>query len=363
MNDNIVGYELSENQKNLWNVSKNNLDLFYNQVILNVKNNLSIEDFLNALNVVIKNNDVLKFKLVQDLNFTYPFQIDSSNSDVLWHEIDLSSSNGEVDSILNYSYDPLTDNPVRVCFVKDAGQLKQVVLRLYSLWGDAYSCFYLCDEIGKIILLDENYGIEEKETIDYASFSTWQNDLINEPEREAILFWKNYNYQLTNTLIPFSNEAIAFTPKKKQIATITGDDYFKIKDYCLTNNCQTRSVFLLNFISYLFQFSEDELTVGLSRFKREYGELDNTLGLVSKNIPLKINKLSEFSFTEALKNIDIQIELVEEWSDFFTLNRGDVATSFSKTAYFNYCFEFIDLATTFQGALDLFEVKELYAIQ
>lgn len=363
MNDNIVGYELSENQKNLWNVSKNYVDFFYNQVILNVKNNLSVEDFLNALNVVIKNNDVLKFKLVQDSNFTYPFQIDSTNNNVVWYEIDLSTNIAEVDTILNYSYDPLSDSPVRICFAKDAGQLKQVVLRLYSLWGDAYSCFYLCDEIGKIILSKENYSIEEKETIDYASFSTWQNDLINEPEREAIVFWKNYNYQLTNALIPFSNEATAFNPQKKEIVTITGDDYFKIKDYCLTNNCQIRSVFLLNFISYLFQFSEDELTIGLSRFKREYDELDNTLGLVSKNIPLKINKGNEFSFTEALKNIETQIGLVEEWSDFFTLNRGDAATSFSKTAYFNYCFEFIDFATTFQEASDLFDVKELHAIQ
>ncbi|PWJ99663.1 non-ribosomal peptide synthase protein (TIGR01720 family)/amino acid adenylation domain-containing protein, partial [Flavobacterium araucananum] len=363
MNDNIVGYELSENQKNLWNVSKNSPDFFYNQVILNVKSNLSIDDFLNALNVVIKNNDVLKFRLVQDSNFTYPFQIESTDTAVVWHEIELDTNTVEANSVLDYSYNPLTDNPVRVCFAKEAGQLKQVVVRLYSLWGDAYSCLYLCDEIGKIIVSDKKEDIQDKETIDYASFSTWQNDLINEPEREAIVFWKNYNYQLTNTLIPFSNEAASFRPEKKQIGTITGDDYLKIKNYCLTNNCQIKTLFLLNFISYLFQFSEDELTIGLSGFKREYTELDATLGLVSKNIPLKISKINEFGFAEAVKNIETQIEFVQEWSDFFTLNRGDATTRFSKTAYFNYCFEFIDLATTFPEATDLFEFKELYAIQ
>ena len=364
INDSIGGYELSENQKNLWYVSKNNPEVFYNQIILEVKIDLSIEDFLNAFTIVKNSNNILVFKLIHNLNFHNPFQIESADTATDWNEIELMNPDlmaHEINDALRFTYDPAKSSPIRFCFVKQSGRVKHIAVRVYSLWGDINSCHNLCRQIFTAILSKQSQSTDE-EKIDYINFSAWQNDLIAQPEREAKVFWKNYNYQLTESLVPFFKSQKGFMPKKKQISFIDGENYSTIKKFCSDNDCEIKSVFLFHFINYLHLFSENEVTIGVSNFKREYKELDETLGLVSKNLPLKIKKLDKFGIIDALYYIESQLNIVEEWSDFFTLGREKSDNS-SKDFYFNYCFEFIDLKLENERFSNEFKVQDMFSVQ
>lgn len=364
INDSIGGYELSENQKNLWYVSKNNPEIFYNQIILKIKNDVSIEDFLNAFTIVKNSNDILTFHLIHNLNFDNPFQIESSDSTPYWRGIELINPDciiNEVNDALSYTYDPSKDNPIRFCFTKEANKVTNIAVRIYSLWGDMNSCYNICRQIFATILSEQNiYADEEK--IDYVNYSAWQNDLIAQPEREAIVFWKNYHHQLTNSLIPFFKIQTDFAPKKRQIHCIDGENYSSIKQFCSDNDSEIKFVLLFYYIKFLQLFSENELTIGVSNFKREYKELDETIGLVSKNIPLKIRKLDGLSLVEAVHYIESQVNIVEEWSDFFTLGRDRFDKS-QKEKYFNYCFEYIDLESENKRISGEFEVADMYSVQ
>ncbi|MGH2666633.1 amino acid adenylation domain-containing protein [Flavobacterium sp.] len=356
------GYELSENQKNLWSVCKNNAEHYYNQMILEVKMDLSVDNLLQAINTVITNNTILTYRLIQDANFNYPFQMESGNSEIDWKEMELHHDLKEMDDALDYSYNPAKDNPIRFCFAKQSGQLKYLAIRLYSVLGDAYSCFYLCNQIGEIISSGNYLPTEETEKIDYVNYSAWQNDLISKPEREAIIFWKDYNYQTSGTILPFSRETKLFSPKKSPIIDITGEEYFKVKQFCSTHDCEIKSVLLLKFINYLQLFSENEVSIGVSDFKRDYEELEGTLGLVSKTIPLLIGKQNGITIEEAVKEIESQIQLSAEWADFFTLNRKEAAQS-AEDKYLNYCFEFTDLNAISPDYKKAFAIIDSFSVQ
>ena len=358
----IEGYELSENQKNLWSVAKDNTGRYYNQLILEVKIDLPVSSLQKAIRTVISNNTILSYRLVQDTNFNYPFQIESDSSEIDWSEIELHHNLDEVSNALNAVYDPAKDNPVRFCFAKQSGKLKYLGIRLYSFFGDAYSCFYLCNEIGKIIEKGNDSVTEENEKIDYVNYSAWQNEMISKPEREAIVFWKNYNYQTGESLIPFSDKTTLFNPRKKHLTQITGESYLKVKEFCSLHNCTIKTVLLLNFVHYLQSFSENEISIGLSDFKREYEELEGTLGLVSKTIPLVIEKQNETTIAQAVKEIESQIELSAEWADFFTLNRKETAQSL-EDKYLNYSFEFTDLNDISKEYLKTFEIVDSFSVQ
>ena len=358
----IEGYELSENQKNLWSVAKDNAGRYYNQMILEVKIDLPVSDLLKVIRTVISNNTILTYRLIQDTNFNYPFQIESGNTEIDWTEIDLNRTLEEIANALDTLYNPENDNPIRFCFAKQSGKLKYFAIRLYSVFGDAYSCFYLCNEIAKIITSGNLLSTEENEKIDYVNYSAWQNEMISKPEREAIVFWKNYNYQTAEALIPFSGKTTLFNPKKKHLTQITGEDYLKVKEFCHVHNCTIKTVLLLNFGHYLQSFSENEISIGLSDFKREYEELEDTLGLVSKTIPLLIEKQDGVTFAEAVKEIEAQIELPAEWADFFTLNRKE-ATQSADEKYLNYSFEFTDLNAASSEYQKAFEIVDSFSVQ
>ena len=360
MINNIGGYELSENQKNLWSISKNQTGLYYNQIILEIQKDWSVREVLHAIQTVTDANTILRYNLIHHANFNYPFQIESDTSDIDWKEMD--GDIHEVDAVLDYPYDPSVNNPARFCLVKQSGKLKFLAVRLYAVFGDIYSCFYLCNQLGKILSGVQNNQEDGQDKIDYINYSAWQNDLISKPEREAIVFWKNASYHTSEALFPFSEKSKSFQPAKKDILTIDGAEYGKIKDFCASNDCEAKTVFLSHFVQYLQLFSENEVTVGVSDFKRDYEELEHTLGLVSKSIPLAIGKQDGKSLIERVKEIEAQRQDASEWTDFFTLNRKESAVS-EPLRYFNYGFEFIDLPSVSSGYLQAFNVAGLFSTE
>ncbi|KQB41358.1 non-ribosomal peptide synthetase [Flavobacterium aquidurense] len=364
INSNIEGYELSENQKNLWGLG--NIGQYFNQIKIELKFDIAQDKLLQYIEKVVSKNEILHYKMMLSNGFTYPIQIDAADTKTEWSEIDLDANytDATLDEKLNYTYDPLNNQPLRFCFAKESGKIKFIYIRFYSLWSDSYSpllfCEYLLDEINAQNN-PENKEDTQTEKIEYSGFSSWQNELISEPEPEAVDFWKNYAADFGNKTIPFNDFTNSFTAAKRQVYNIEKADYNSLKTYCEKNDVKVETVLLYNYLKYLMLFAEDEVSIGYIPFERKYKELANTFGYVNNIIPFKFNNNSELSIKETVDTIAAELNNVSDWSDFFTIDRENKIKN-SSDFYFKYCFEYIDLSKeVLQNTI--FEIKDLTLIQ
>ncbi|MBF4488213.1 non-ribosomal peptide synthetase, partial [Flavobacterium sp. CSZ] len=364
INSNIEGYELSENQKNLWALG--NIGQYFNQIKIELKFDIGQDKLLQYIEQVVRKNEILHYKMMLSNGFTYPIQIDAADTKTEWVEVDLNANHTDsaVEEQFNYPYDPLKNQPLRFCFAKESGKIKFIYIRFYSLWSDSYSpllfCEYLIDEINAENNTENKENIQA-EKIEYSGFSSWQNELINEPEVEAVDFWKNYAADFGNKTIPFNDITDSFRASKRQVHNIEKADYNSLKAYCENNDVKIEIVLLHNYLKYLMLFAEDQVSIGYIPFERKYKELANTFGYVNNIIPFKFNTFDTISLKQTADTIAAELNNVSDWSDFFTIDRDNKIKN-SADFYFKYCFEYIDLSKK-EWQNNIFEIKDLTLIQ
>lgn len=364
-NNTIQGYELSDNQKNLWLLDKENQQKFYNQTVLKFQTGISFERLKEILFAVLQKHEALSFTIRNDKNFSFPLQVPLTIKEI---NLPLTMLNEE--EIKRHiqeqtAYEPTMDLPVRFHAFGQSGTVDYLQVKVAALWSDAYSLVLFCSELSKAVKDLDAYKIEKTEKVDYVNYCAWQNDLINEPEEEAAQFWSTYAYTLNQRIIRFSKNTEAdFHPVKNRIVTLEQEPYQSLKKYCQELDVELSTVLLNRFANYLSAFSENEITIGYLPFERPYEELNHTLGYLSKTLPFRYRSGSEPTFLEQLKSSQKLVNQLKSMSDYFSLNRENSAQNRS---IFNYCFECIDVSS-YQNEghlplLDLYTVQDAFDIK
>ncbi|PHN99427.1 hypothetical protein CSC82_34090, partial [Rhodobacteraceae bacterium 4F10] len=68
------GYEFSENQKNLWLIGNRNLNIFFNEVVLQFSDKVKSDALMNSLRKLLEENEVLRARVLNHENYKYPLQ-------------------------------------------------------------------------------------------------------------------------------------------------------------------------------------------------------------------------------------------------------------------------------------------------
>jgi amino acid adenylation domain-containing protein/non-ribosomal peptide synthase protein (TIGR01720 family) len=310
-----AGFELSVIQKELW--SSGNVSDLYSQLTIEITGDLDKAKLAGAIASVINKNEVLRSRLLASEDSIFPFQFTVDEVDV------------DLQADLDAAYDPQNDEPVRFNVETIAADKHLLTMRLYALWGDSCVLFYrdLCNEYSSL----QTEAAED--VIEYKNFSKWQNDLVNEPDAEAAAFWKSQEVFLQKGLLPFEKAANAgFTPAKERV---------------VVNAMDADALFSI-FCSYLGRFSENAITVGFTPFKRNYDELNATVGLISRPLPVTVRRSDD-----AVKLKDE----VLSWSDYFSLER-------SVHNFIPYCFEYVDAQSERQLKIsNLYSVTDAFVLK
>ena len=223
----VEGYQLSINQMNLWSIASKNIEKYYNQVVIDLEDKLTIEKLRRVLALVVRKNETLMFTMSSVSGATFPVQLVSESSEAAIYEetvraLDAATIHEITNSYLSDDYDPNTSNALRACLLTDADNNQVLVLRLFSLWADTYSAMYLCNELSKALQDETAYENEEKEVVEYQDFAAWQQQLFNDPEEEGVNFWKNYTVDTTKEILPFKKQQEGlFTPHKDRLFIYT----------------------------------------------------------------------------------------------------------------------------------------------
>lgn len=361
--ENVQGYEFSENQKNLWQLGANGQQVCYNQLIVKFDKALTTATLKDAIHAVIERHEVLSFRIHNDKKFSFPLQVAAGTNAIDYTEIEAEEASiiETATNQLNNTYDATSQNAIRFCALKNTDGIQYLAIRLYTLWGDNYSILYVNDELSKALQNIEAYKTAEIEKIDYLNFCAWQNELLEETEEDAVNFWNGQTYTIPQKIVPFvTNTEGDFTPIRKRITTINGDAYNAIKSYCETNETTIEDVLLIHYANYLKAYTTDTITIGYIPSKRNYEELNDTLGLVAKQLPFTYTA-EEISMAEASKKARTQLSELSDWADYFSLdreNKGVQETSFA------YGYEYVQY-TTINGTtlIDNYTVQDQFELK
>ncbi|TRX31760.1 amino acid adenylation domain-containing protein [Flavobacterium sp. ZT3R18] len=363
--NNVEAYQLSINQMNLWSVARNNMQDYYNQVVIELGNDVTTEKLQRGLAQVISKNETLLFKMNIASNAVFPVQTVSEISATTIVErtvqtLDQTTISAIAQESLGYDYDPLNNDAIRFCLLRDLNGNQVLAVRLFSLWADSYSTAFFCNELSKAISDETSYEKEEREVVEYQDFSAWQQQLFSEPEEEGVNFWKNYTRDLTKDIVPFKHKTNdVFAPQRKPVCIIEGDAYNQLKAKSIQEGSSAEHVVLSQFATYLSRFEADSFTLGYLPYNRYYKELENTFGLVSKTLPVHVKELSALPEKEAGAFFKKSVEEIGMWSDYFYVNRIH-DKEVSDATIFKYVFEFLEVNKN-TSSTDL-KIRDVYSV-
>ena len=346
------GYEFSENQKNLWLIGNKNLNNFFNEIVLQFSDKVKSEILMNSLRKLLKENEVLRARVLNLENYKYPLQ---KIEDV---KLEVYES---ADPDYNKAYNPENDSPIRFKIVKKDDFIDELHVKIYSLWADSFSIVNFTNQLSSFL---ESKKEEEKEKIEYTKFCAWQNELLKEEDEEAKLFWKNKKYNFNQKVYPFVNTKKGdFVVEKRKLVKIVGEKYEDLKKIVKEHNSSIEDFLFYKWSEYLRLFKKQELTIGYIPFLRNYDELKNTFGYVNKTVPITCFKNEGDTQNESIESLINEVKEIKEWSDYFTLNR-EIDSNNSEGRIFKYCFEYIEfneqkkvVVKDFSSIQDPFELK------
>ncbi|MFS0516455.1 amino acid adenylation domain-containing protein [Nostoc sp. UIC 10607] len=349
----IEGFQLSPQQKHLWSLQQDSL-AYQSQGAILIEGNLKTEFIEIALKKVISQHEILRTNFLRKPGIKTPLQVVSKSSEVSWHNIDLSNfdckeQKAQIEKVIqkerqqNIDFDksPL----LRLCLLKLSAQKHILLISLPAICADGKTLQIIVEEIHQYYaacLQGEELSSAE-EIIQYIQFSEWQNQLLND---EDCAVGKEYWIK---------QDLSALTTLKLPFGIQQSNDYAKFEFNLFESKIEPKIVTEIEAIARKYETSisivlltcwhillsritgQQDIIIGTAFDGRQYEELERSLGLFTKYLPLNCHFETDSKFSEILQQINQTVNDAYEWQEYFTVEE---IVKHPETFYFPIEFEY-----------------------
>ena len=314
-----MGFELSVNQKKLWTLGE--LHNYHNEFVVEIKGPVDPGGLRAAIVRVVQRHEVLRSRCLANPGSIFPLQTAGDGENLHFMEfIAVPESVEEIrrraNAFLGGRYDAYADEPIRFFLAHGVDGKHYLFVRLYAFWGDGESCRIFIRELNAEY--SGEAAAEEDQLIEYRNFSQWQNELAGDSDKKGLRFWNSYNYARRQNVLPFGKrESAGFLPQSRPLITLEHEDHSRFNRLAEGLGVTVGELTLTIYCQYLAEMSRNEITVGYIPGKRNYAELDHTIGLVSKILPYKFDGLAALPLKENAGVVRNGVEEIVAWSDYF----------------------------------------------
>ncbi|WP_298909516.1 non-ribosomal peptide synthetase [uncultured Nostoc sp.] len=330
----IEFFRLSTQQKHLWLLQQADSSLPYRtQCAVFMEGIINIETLEIALNTVINRHEILRTQFKSSPGEIIPFQVitDSNLPAIYQHDLAaLTASEQEAEiaaiwqKMSQLDFDFAQAPILNVSLIILSPQKHLLLLCLPSLCADSVTLKNLVHEISC------NYGglareQFQQEPMQYADYSEWQHELlIAEDTKKGREYWDKQDISAVfNFKLPGENQSAKsreFQPESIAI-TIGSHTVAKLKNLIRQYDISI-SVFLQTIWHiHLWRLTgESNLIVSVAYDGREYEELQASLGLFARYLPIHAHLAANLQFLEVLKQIHESTRKQIKWQDYFSWN-------------------------------------------
>lgn len=372
LNQIIEGVRISPLQKHLWLLQKEEkTNAFCTQCAILIEENLDVDRFKGVLKDVVNRHEILRTKFQCLPGMEIPVQVVSDVS-IYWEcEYDLSDwepqqQEAKIDIIfqdmLCLPFDYEKGQILRVSLITLSPQKYIFILSLPALCGDYATLKNLVREISN------SYAAcwQDEEVIQYADIAEWQNELIeSEDTKIGREYWRKQGItDFLNLSLPLENQVQVNQVFQPQVVNLLVNPDFtnKIKSLVQKHNTSV-SVFLLTCWQVLLMrlTGETEIVIGTASDGRNYEELEKSLGLFAKYIPLRSHLSATSVFSDILQQAQEGIQKVYEWQDSFNWQLIKQPNQDTTESFFPFCFDFESKNDKYVNANICFAIYKHYS--
>ncbi|MEH2411060.1 amino acid adenylation domain-containing protein [Nostoc sp.] len=373
MIDEMQGFRLSPQQKHLWHLQESDNFPYSSQCAVLIEGNPDIETLRVALELVVNRHEILRTNFHCLPGMTIPLQVIRNNG-IAWDENhDLRGcTDQEQEVFLSVLFDGVNKQPFDLVegsalhlFLVTLSSSKYVLLiSLPALCADAATLKILVQEISQSYAACLQGKELDDEPLQYADLAEWQNELLEGADTEAGRdYWRKQDFSaLTKLKLPFekqSTEQLEFQPRTQSF-TITPALLEQIYTLTQQYNVSVAEFFLASWQILLARLTKQQnLSIGVAYEGRKYQELENSIGLFTKYLPLISNIELGSKFIDIFHQNNECAENIYKLQDYFTWEI--IAESYQNTLrFFPVCFEFEELPGNYVAADVSFSINQLY---
>ncbi|WP_036486324.1 non-ribosomal peptide synthetase [Myxosarcina sp. GI1] len=376
----LEGFWLSPQQKHLWSLQPNS-SAYRAQCAVNLEGELDVEILQQAIKQIVNRHEILRTRFVRQPGMIMPMQVIETVSNFSWQTLDLKDLTSqqqqlEIDKLFqterNYTYDWEKDALLRLSLLILSPQNHTLLITLPSLCCDRTSLKNLVKEISYIYssplnplppynppnfegmgdLENENdspqnwgaRGATDEEPTQYLQFSEWHNELLTEEDvEEGQAYWQQLDSPKTATL-PFEKRSSEIN-FQSDVYSVQFDPTIVNKLECVASlhNTTIEKLLLTYWQIFLWRLTgQSEITVETIFDGRSYEELEETLGLLAKWLPVCCSFKNEAKFSEILDQTSQNLENHHQWQEYYLWQENTDSNN-------RIAFEYVDLSDKYSA--------------
>ena len=303
-------------------------DVYRAQCAVLVEGKLDEVRLRAALEQVIQQHEILRTVFQQLPGMEQPLQVIRDRAELSWEEEDLSG--------VAIEFELSTGPLVAVRLVRESERRHHLLISVPALCGDSRSLRNLVEQVSQSY---DELSDEAEEVVQYADFSEWLNEVLEgEDGSLGRAYWR------------------------KQATFIkSADGSFEPQSISRTVQLRAHAIPLLASWQILLQklAANPEIVIGSLYDGRRISQLHNTVGLLSKYLPIQVDSAVGPHVGQLLGALGEAARAAQDREEFFSWKES-MATA-EGVAYFPYCFEFYEQEAKFVGREVSFEITSQYS--
>ncbi|MFL6257210.1 MAG: non-ribosomal peptide synthetase, partial [Pyrinomonadaceae bacterium] len=326
MQEQVVGFQLSLQQRHLWRAQQESA-AFRAQCVVAIEGELSLKTLREALRRVVRRHEILRTAFCYLPGIKTPVQIINDDAPYAWGVEELSDARDEsaLEQLCEREretvFDPERGPVLRALLVK-GGARRLLILTLPALCADARTLTNLVGELARACDAAVRGGEDDEEVVQYLQFSEWQNELLEEAEAaDGREFWRRRADGQAPTL-PFErNPADASAPYRPSRVTLALDPDLSahVREAARACGLALDKFLLAAWQTLLWRLSGQAHVVVRAMFEgRKFEELSGALGLFAKWPPIAQRFEREQSFREVVAQVQEAAHENHAWLEYFT---------------------------------------------
>ena len=327
-----AGFWLSPQQSHVWTLQLEGR-AWRSACLVGIEGPLPVENLSRALTQIVERHEILRTIYVRQPGMKFPFQVVLEKAAPSLEVIDLaglslSEQAAKLDHIfLNEQVRSVgpDSGPVLAAKVATLGPNRSaLILSLPAVTADSGSLQVLVQEIGQFAASGAIDGGEEP--LRYVQFAQWQNDLIqgaDENASKARDFWKS-NADVV-PLPPLPHELRRLASFSPQVCTFALDEETlnQLEAVAARLKASQAELLLAAWQSLLWRLTgQSTFKVGMVFDGREYDELRDAVGLITKIVPIDARFDGDFRFRDVAEHLRNSIAQASEWLEFYVPGTG-----------------------------------------
>ncbi|MBE9209301.1 amino acid adenylation domain-containing protein [Nostoc sp. LEGE 06077] len=337
MLEEIQGFQLSPQQKYLWQLQQTDSQIYQVKAAVSIAGNLDIQLLNNAIETVVNRHEILRTYYKCLPGMTIPVQIITDSAEIAWQQnYDLSNYTSEAQKeklqllfqeFSQQDFNLETGASLHLSLITLSDSRYILFISLPGLSADRETLKNLIREISYIYA--DKFD-NDPEIMQYADLAMWQNELLSATDTETGReYWNKQDFSALSALhLPIEKENISELGFQPQTHTFRLDAYL-VAQLKKQHQSALANFFLACWNILLWRITgQDNLVIGVATNGRKYQELESSLGLLSKYLPVKCELPEDITLSSLLNELNQAISKSYNYQEYFSVNTlKDVAVN------------------------------------